>query len=274
MNDSLDPILQQEEQRKLRVQLMWRLGIAAALVAGVLAILAWLDADAGQKPQMTVAAPRDVQIEPPAASSVASQVAVASEPAATPAENTPEASAASSTATTIPETTPTPRASASTPALPVQPQPQVAKTTSQPMAAIATLKPAAPTALPPAKTAAPAQMPLAVKTPKPPVAPVKPTHPALNEPTQPKPENLTRKAAAPAARYPAPVLTPDGYTVQTGVFLHAAKAEQMLKQVQSAGVPVYMETRVQIGPFNSRIEAEAAIQKLRQRGIEPVIKEN
>lgn len=263
MNDSLDPILQQEEQRKLRIQLMWRLGIAAALVAGVLGTLAWLDAaETDPKPQMTVTAPRDVRIASPIASLVASSAIIASKPASFVDETASSPEIASSIATASPE--PSPRATASAPIITTPPR---VTATLLLDANISTPKPATSAIAQPAKPVV--ATPSAVK---PPVAPAKPVQPVLREPVLPKPENLARKAAAPAARYPAPVLTSDGYTIQTGVFLHAAKAEQMLKQVQNAGIPAYMETRVQIGPFKSRIEAETATQKLRQLGIEPVIK--
>ena len=57
----------------------------------------------------------------------------------------------------------------------------------------------------------------------------------------------------------------------TGVFLHANNAEKLLKQLQAAGIPAYLETRVQIGPFKNKAEAEAAAEKLRKMGITPVI---
>ncbi|MBE9609602.1 SPOR domain-containing protein [Chitinilyticum litopenaei] len=60
--------------------------------------------------------------------------------------------------------------------------------------------------------------------------------------------------------------------MQAGVFLHAARAEKLLEQLQQAGIPAYLETRVQIGPFNNKAEADKAIQKLRSMGIEPVVR--
>ncbi|GHD62888.1 SPOR domain-containing protein [Jeongeupia chitinilytica] len=105
-------------------------------------------------------------------------------------------------------------------------------------------------------------------------------------------ESTTSRAIKPAREIPAPTTAPapaktvapsvgatspavvrraDGYTVQAGVFLHSDNAEKLLRKLQAAGVPAYLETRVQIGPFKSRAEADAAAQKLRQLGITPVI---
>ena len=94
MNDSLDPILQQEEQRKLRTQLMWRLAFAVLLVGGVLGALAWLDQD--KEPQMTVTTPHDARIASSIASEAASAVASEPETASAAEASTPQASAAAS----------------------------------------------------------------------------------------------------------------------------------------------------------------------------------
>lgn len=289
MNDSLDPILQQEEQRKLRTQLIWRLAIAAALVAGVLGTLAWLDQEKEQKPQVTVAPQRTVRIAPRASALAAPPVVVASTPttaSATIASSAQQAEPTKASAPIIAK----PQASA------VQPAPIISKPAVSPA-------PAIPLRTAPVVTPAPRVVtPLITKPVSPimasPVTPTKPVTPArpvitnklaeLTKPVEPvqtaprvaaesalpTPDKLARQAAAPAVRYPAPVATPNGYTVQAGVFLHSSNAEKMLKQVQGAGVPAYLETRVQIGPFSNKIEAEAAVRKLRQLGLEPVIKAN
>ncbi|BCL75660.1 hypothetical protein JHS3_13960 [Jeongeupia sp. HS-3] len=78
--------------------------------------------------------------------------------------------------------------------------------------------------------------------------------------------------AAPEPLAPASIVKrADGYSVQAGVFLHSENAEKLLRKLQAAGVPAYLETRVQIGPFKTRHEADAAAKKLRQLGINPVI---
>lgn len=278
MNDSLDPILQQEEQRKLRTQLMWRLAFAVLLVGGVLGALAWLDQD--KEPQMTVTTPHDARIASSIASEAASAVASEPETASAAEASTPQASAAAS------EILPASFVAGEPSALPAS-QPQATPATPQPAASQplpAQLKTGPQTIS--AKPAAPAGKP-GIPTIVPPAAPAKPVEPtrphaplkAAETPAKPlpsplpAPDKLAQQPAA-VAHYPAPIATSSGYTVQAGVFLHAANAERMLRSVQGAGIPAYLETRVQIGPFGSKAEAEAAVKKLRQIGIEPIVKGN
>ena len=254
MNDSLDPILQQEEQRKLRIQLIWRLGIAVILVVGVLATLTWLDQDRESPPKMTV----NTRKATPPAAEIAS--APAFEPTTAPPASTEAASAASNTEAEIPDT-------------PVaQPASQTSLKETSPAAN--PIAPTVPAAIRPAlseisKTAIPT----------PPAAPRKSSL-IQHETVSPYPAHLASipttppisQQASTGIPYPPAVAATHGYTVQTGVFLHSANAEKMLKQMQYAGIPAYLETRVQIGPFRSRMEADAAVRKLRSLGIEPIIK--
>ena len=238
MNDSLDPILQEEEQRRLRQQLIWRLTIAIILVACVLGVLAWLEHNPQQTKVMTTSsvriAPRP-SLEPtitpealPAATIVEEASAVAHTEEALPI--------VTATLTPTPTIMPSPIATPflglpAEPYLPAVPKTVHATATALPIAINQTIK-----------------QTLAAPTPK-----------------------ITK---LPNLAYPLPVSSPNGFTVQAGVFLHASNAETMLRQVQSAGVPAYLETRVQIGPFKNKREAQAAIQKLRKLGLEPVIKPN
>ena len=224
MSDKPDPILQQKEQQQLKTQLLWRLGIAGTLIAGVLGAIAWFDQDKkNAAPEVQIP-----QIAPVA--SIASAIthiepasAVASEPEAAP---TISAAPSPAVATIAPN---------QTQSEPISNIPKRTTETSQ------TKKPAtvpAPTALPePTLTLAPT------------------TPPSL-----------------PAANFPAASSSHLGFSVQAGVFLHASNAEKLLAQIQTAGIPAYLETRVQIGPFKTRAEADAAVKKLRKLGIEPIIK--
>lgn len=253
MNDSLDPILQQEEQRKLRVQLIWRLVIAVILVAGVLATLTWLDRDRETTPKMTVNTPQTNL----AASQTAS--APSFEPALTQQASIEANPTASSTEAEIPNTP------AAWPAS--SPSPGVVNPGSSPIA------PTSPTTIQPlsnsiSKPEDPASPPIPRKS-------NLPTHETIS-PASARQASISTPPLLQQAHtetpYPSPVAATHGYTVQTGVFLHSANAEKMLKQVQYAGIPAYLETRVQIGPFRSRVEANAAVRKLRSLGIEPIIK--
>ena len=96
----------------------------------------------------------------------------------------------------------------------------------------------------------------------------------------PKPGIATPQAATatpvvqtPAA-YPAAQHSPNGYTVQAGVFLQTQNADKLLSQLKAAGVPAYTETRVQIGPFKDKASADAAAAKLKRMGINPVVRGN
>lgn len=82
---------------------------------------------------------------------------------------------------------------------------------------------------------------------------------------------LTPPPAAPAqpALQPIPARPlASGYLVQAGVFSSTKAAEELHAKLTLNGIPSTLETRVQIGPFKSRAEADAARQKLKALGIE------
>lgn len=90
----------------------------------------------------------------------------------------------------------------------------------------------------------------------------------------PEPE----KAAAPplpppvAERQPpAPPRLFSGFAVQAGVFADAQHAEELRAKLTLNGIPSTLEARVQVGPFKTREEAEAARQKLKALGIEGIL---
>jgi len=58
------------------------------------------------------------------------------------------------------------------------------------------------------------------------------------------------------------------FLVQVGVFGNYANAEELLQKLQAASIPAQIESRVQVGPFASRAEADAARVKLRALGID------
>ena len=252
MNDSLDPILQQEEQRRLRKQLIWRLSIAVILVAGAFGILSWLDQGKETRSQMTVSTPRHALIasQASATTAVTASATIASTPEATPpAASTPDATPLPTVASAA-----TPQLNSPQEAADQQPAPRKPPFVTTPIKLAHPAKPEPMTASPDIVPSAKADIQIARPT-----------------PAAGKPANRTNTSAA---RYPSPVATPRGYTVQAGVFLHTSNAEKMLMRLQTAGIPAYLESRVQIGPFSSKTEAENAIRKLRQAGIEPVLKVN
>ncbi len=76
---------------------------------------------------------------------------------------------------------------------------------------------------------------------------------------------------APAAEPPAPPRLLSGYAVQAGVFADAQHAEELRARLTLNGIPSTLEARVQVGPFKTRAEAEAARQKLKALGIDGLL---
>ena len=77
---------------------------------------------------------------------------------------------------------------------------------------------------------------------------------------------------------PAPSVVPpsvqrlfSGFLLQAGVFTSQERAEELHARLTLSGVPSTLETRVQVGPFKTRQEAEAAQEKLRELGIGTVL---
>ncbi|MGL6042173.1 MAG: SPOR domain-containing protein, partial [Deefgea sp.] len=217
MSDKPDPILQQKEQQQLKTQLLWRLGIAGTLIASVLGAIAWLDQDEkNAAPEVQIP-----QIAPAASAIVAAspepiiQDEVASAPIATEAPAPTVAPTSSPTATPVPAARNAPN------------QTQIEAISNVPKRQ---------TELAPSKK--PTSTPEAYK--------------AASEPTLKL--NTTEKtlATTPPAQFPAASSTQLGYSVQAGVFLHSNNAEKLLAQIQAAGIPAYLETRVQIGPFKTK----------------------
>lgn len=58
------------------------------------------------------------------------------------------------------------------------------------------------------------------------------------------------------------------FLVQVGVFSNHANAEELVTRLHEAGIPAQIESRVQVGPFASRAEADAARVKLKTLGID------
>jgi len=62
-----------------------------------------------------------------------------------------------------------------------------------------------------------------------------------------------------------------GYALQAGVFADPRRAEELHARLTLEGIPSTIEARVQVGPFKSREEAEAAREKLKTLGIDSVM---
>jgi DedD protein len=61
------------------------------------------------------------------------------------------------------------------------------------------------------------------------------------------------------------------YMVQMGVFASPANAQALQKQLRHAGIDAHLETRVQIGPFKDKREADKALVRAKKLGINAVL---
>lgn len=84
---------------------------------------------------------------------------------------------------------------------------------------------------------------------------------------------LPKPLARPAQAVSAPVVSRlfSGFLLQAGVFSSAQRAEELHAKLTLSGVPSTLETRVQVGPFRTRREAEDAQAKLKELGIEAIL---
>lgn len=246
----------------LRGQLLRRLSVAAVIVALLLGILTVFDylSQAPEEDELPVfTQPVPVAPKKPATQPVTPVDAVP-EP---PAEDKPAPGGeAPATAQPAAETPPPPDVPAQ-PAAPGNtasresaPAQGGAKPVLRPQAVVRPATPARPEiAAVPESTAAPQVQP----TP----SPVPQSQPAA---VQPAPARvLSREPSAGASRLFS------GFVLQAGVFRSVQRAEELHAQLTLSGVPSTVETRVQVGPFKTRQEAEAAQQKLRELGIDTIL---
>lgn len=59
------------------------------------------------------------------------------------------------------------------------------------------------------------------------------------------------------------------FIVQMGVFNNIGNAQELLAKLQKIGIPAQIESRVQVGPFKTKAEADAARTKLKAMGLDP-----
>lgn len=234
----------------LRGQLVKRLAVAGVLVAILLGVLAFFDYLANQPEE----AEETLFTQPVP---VAPKKAV-SQPV-TPADNLPEPPTTDK-AEPVAEGPPPPQVEAQ-PAQPAEARPdgrpaRPQATVSPPAPATATAVPEATTApsniLPPARSTAPDEPPAATVKPPARLSDVKPV-----APTPAPPSAVSRLFS--------------GFVLQAGVFSSVQRAEELHARLTLSGVPSTLETRVQVGPFRTRQEAEAAQAKLKELGIQTIL---
>lgn len=130
----------------------------------------------------------------------------------------------------------------------------------------------------------PAQALITTPAPEPDVAAAKPEQPVppppkiVNNETLAPPPRATGialseqpgavKASPAQAAAPAPG---KAYMVQVGIFNSPANAQALQKQLQRAGIHARLETRVQLGPFKDKRDAEKALARAKKLGIDAVL---
>lgn len=240
----------------LRGKLIGRLAVAGLLVALLLGVLAFFDYLANPPEEV------DEQV-------FTKPVPVApkkemSQPVK-PAENLPEPPAPAKAEPPV-EPPPPPQVEAkpqavaeSTPDVVPEKRPVVA-----PPAAIAKpapVQPSPPVPVVPEATTAPSNI----------VAPpTRPVATAEQPPARPQAHIIEQKPAAVGAPPSAPRLF-SGFLLQAGVFTSIQRAEELHARLTLSGVPSTLETRVQVGPFRTKQEAEAAQAKLKELGVETIL---
>jgi DedD protein len=65
--------------------------------------------------------------------------------------------------------------------------------------------------------------------------------------------------------------TGKAYLVQVGIFNSPVNAQALQKQLQHAGLQARLETRVQLGPFKDKRDADKALARARKLGIDAVL---
>ena len=220
------------EDADVKRKLAWRMGFAGLMIVGLLGALALFDRLSAPG-ESEPAAPQFTEPVPVAKKVITQPV--------TPAEPAPEP---------VKEAEPPPPAVEVT-AAPVD---KAAPRVDRPPRAEAAPAPQRPA--PPSPSSAPSTVRAA---PRPaPAAAVRNETPMRTEP-------------APTAEPPTPPRLFSGYALQAGVFADPRRAEELHARLVLEGIPASIESRVQVGPFKDRAEAEAVREKMKAMGIDTVL---
>lgn len=236
------------EVSDIRRKLIWRIGFAGLMIVALLGGLALFD-----RLSVTDEAPSGASqfTEPvPVPKKVPTQPVV-------PAETSPRTS-------TVEQAAPVPEVSAP-PVDKAAPPSELQTPSSASPTPVAKPRPAAPAATRPANGKSVETKPVEGKA-----ADAKP---ADTKATESKASETPRSEAAPASHAPVfplrRLLT--GYGLQVGVFSDPRRAEELHSKLLQEGIPATIESRVQVGPFKTRKEADATREKLKAMGIDSVL---
>lgn len=249
----------EDHARELRGKLIARLAVAGVLVALLLGVLAFFDylanppdeADQQVFTQPVPVAPKKEVSQP-----------------VTPAENLPEPPVPEKVEAPV-EAPPPPTVDAQAPAV-VEAKPESRVGAKFPAANV---KPAVSAPPPPA----PQGVPEGTTAPSNRLAPQRAAVPVEAVPAKPSARIVEAKSAPAPAVAPPAVVPPSaprlfsGFLLQAGVFSSTQRAEELHARLTLSGVPSTLETRVQVGPFRTRHEAELAQAKLKELGVEAIL---
>lgn len=122
--------------------------------------------------------------------------------------------------------------------------------------------------------------PLTAAAPAPAPIPEPEPEPKPEQPPIPKPSPPPAKPSAPSAPASAAQATGERFVVQVGAYADAARAREVRLNIERTGLKTYAQvvntaqgnrTRVRLGPFASRAEAEKTAKKLQSLGLSPSI---
>lgn len=232
-----------EDHAQMKYRLLWRMGVAGLMIFVLLGGLAWFDY-LTVEPDEPESAPQRFTEPVPVSQKPMTQALGPVVPA--PPEETDEEEETTKADQAVPEASAAPEG----PVVAEDAPPLPPKTVARPSVRK--------TPPPSTTTSSPSPRPEARKSPSRPEIPgtrAAPTSAAGTVPTIPQ---------------STPVLTRllSGYTLQAGVFTDPRRAEEIYTRLTQEGIPVTLETRVLVGPFKSRKEAESAHAKIKAMGIE------
>ena len=242
-NDKNDKTGAPDDVAEIKHKLAKRMVFAGTMIVALLGGLALFDYYSAQ-PETEVTAPPQFTEPVPVAKKMVTQPVTPAEPVAPPVVAPAE-----------PEVTSAP-VEKNAPRIDTPPPPEVAARPSLPRTPAALARAASPSSA----TA--------------PSAPTKLAE-ASAAPAATTPEASARaESVAPAPVAPVPSAPPrlfSGYALQAGVFSDPRRAEELQARLMQEGVPVTIESRVQVGPFKTKAEAEAARSKLTALGVDTVL---
>jgi DedD protein len=271
---------EEDESARIRRKLLWRMGVAGLMIVALLGGLTLFDhlATAPREPEYVP--PRFTEPVPVPPKSVTQTLG----PVVTmPDEGDEETEKPLQTSdTSVPEATAAPVIPADAPPVDLAPPPSPdgaarpapgRATAKPPSRAAATVSPAAPQSSPsPAARAEQktGQEPVLSRpeTLRPDIPRAEAPRPETSRPEASRPETL---GALPSRQSPALPQPLPGYTLQAGVFTDPRRAEEIHTRLAQEGIPVTLETRVLVGPFKNRNEAESARAKMKAMGIDALL---